>query len=179
MKKYVLAGAAAVFMFSMGTTALAGHCGAGRFQNACHGWTSELRQNWVRHDCVYADEDCDEICDSCGWHYDRHHAVDDDGYCIMGTCNYDNCGYGQGTGYCKGYCNSVIVPPVSEVQPQGNNAGEVPEEATNSVASEDANGTGTTPWAGGNSGNGTAVNVVPGYGGGGCHGNGHHGRGHH
>lgn len=188
MRKFVLAGMAAVFMLAMGNTALAGHCAsgleAGRFYGGCHGRTDTLRQNWVRHDCIYADEDCDLICDSCGWHYERHHALDGEGHCLTGACSYDNCGYGQGTGYCRGYCNSLDVQAPGNGLSQSDSAQTVPVSETNdavpvNATSWNSNTGGASSPANGNAGNDAAVNAAPGYAGGGCHGSGHHGGGHH
>lgn len=187
MKKVFLAGIAVACMLAMGTTALAAETIVPRrirAHGACHRQLDILWQkDCVRHDCTYVDADGDGICDSCSWHEDRHHCLDENGYCLNSACNYENCGYGHGTGYCRGYCNSVTVGAGTVSYPEtlpdagsngGVNATDTAQEnggGQNSPAAAQENGA-----SGGGYGNGAGYSG--GYGNNGHHGGGHHG-GHH
>ncbi len=212
MRKVFLAGIAAVCMLMMGMTAFAAEPAVSRRVRAhggCHQQTESFLRDGVRHDCTYADADGDGICDSCGWHQDRHHCVDEDGYCLNSACNYENCGYGHGTGYCRGYCNSLAAGVGAAVSSEGISAGMAPTDSVPEGREPENQGSagmepGTGGLAGMESGNGglagtepgnqnaaggtaeytAPANAVPesggaGYYGYGCHGGGHHGNGHH
>lgn len=194
MKKIFLAGLVTVCMLTMGTTAFAAEAVPRRIRShgACHRQTDVIwQQNCVRHDCAYVDADGDGVCDNCSWQEARHHCVNEDGYCLNGTCNYEYCGYAYGTGYCRGYCNSVMtdegvsssgaVSSEEGLLSGGANAGgngtdvtEAVQVNQDSAAAENSNVTGA------GAGNGVGAGNGSGYNGGywGHHGNGHRG-GHH
>ena len=165
MRKIFLAGIAAVCMLMMGMTAFAMEPAVPRrvrAHGACHQQVESLLRNRVRHDCTYADADGDGICDSCGWHQDRHHCVDADGHCLNGACNYENCGYGCGTGYCRGYCNSLAasqeVGVLAEEVPAGTALSEAaPEGRRPDDQGMAGAGSGSGSPAGGESGNRNAA----------------------
>lgn len=199
MRKIFLAGIAAVCMLMMGMTAFAMEPAVPRrvrAHGACHQQVESLLRNRVRHDCAYADANGDGICDSCGWHQDRHHCVDADGYCLNGACNYENCGYGCGTGYCRGYCNSLAAGIGASGQEVGVSAEEVPagtapaEAALEERRPDDQGmagaGSGSGSPAGGTAQYSDPAGTVPENGGAGApqggtgyYGYGHHGSGHH
>lgn len=187
MRKIIFAGLTAICVMMMGTTALAAETVAPRRRahGACH---QQLDSVWlrdrVRHDCAYVDADGDGICDNCSWYEDRHHCLDADGYCLNGSCNYENCGY-AGTGYCRGYCNSLTVDAGGDL-PQSSyqeadpadsaNAGGVVETVQGNAGTQD-NGAGAN--AGSANGAGDGSGYTGGYWGSGHHGGGHHGGGRH
>lgn len=195
MKKIFLAGLATVCVLAMGTTAIVAEAAPRRVRasGGCHRQLEAFwQQDCIRHDCAYVDADGDGICDNCYWHEDRHHCVDENGYCLNGSCSYDNCGYGHGTGYCRGYCNSV-TPGAGTVSAGADSSQEAFSSGGNSQRGNVANAAETVPedrtaqtgsaasWG---SGSGTEAGNGSGYGSGSGYGNGaagygHHGGGHH
>ncbi len=206
MKKVLIAGLVTVCVMMTGMTVSAAErviprCT--RAHGACHRQLDALWQgDCVRHDCAYVDADGNGLCDNCSWLEGRHHCLDENGYCLNGSCNYDNCGYAHGTGYCRGYCNSLTVDGGAAsvgassqealslggtdaggsstdqaAMPQGNQAAQGSADAAsgNGGAANGAYGSGN----GAGNGSGSGYNDGYGYWGYGHHGSGHHGGGHH
>lgn len=201
MKKIFIAGFMAACVMMAGMTASAAgravpRCVRGN--GACHQQLNAVWKDCVRHDCTYVDADGDGICDNCSWLEGRHHCVDENGYCLNGSCNYDNCGYAHGTGYCRGYCNSLTdggavlevvssqaaVPPsegtdVSGNGTEGTNVPNMVQGNTAAQGSADAAPQNSSAVNGAyGSGNGSGAGYNDGYWGYGHHGGGHH-SGHH
>lgn len=189
MRKILFAGITAVCVLMMGTTALAAETVVPRRIRAHGGCHQQLDSLWlkdrVRHDCAYVDADGDGICDNCSWNEDRHHCVDENGYCVNGSCNYENCGYAHGTGYCRGYCNSPAVDAVAD-EADSSYQEVTPADETNAGNDRAGSPQGNAPAQGSEgtaSENGAGADAGSGYPGGywgsGHHGGGHHGGGHH
>lgn len=206
MKKIFIAGFMAACVMMAGMTASAAGRAVPRCvrdNGVCHQQLNAVWKDCVRHDCTYVDADGDGFCDNCSWQEERHHCVDEDGYCLNGTCSYDNCGYAYGTGYCRGYCSRVPAEAGAAVPIEAaSGAALSQEEPSSGTADADRDMTGVSDivqgrpaaqddtaaaWgngsgAGAGSGSGAGAGNGSGYNGGywgySHHGSGHHG-GHH